>query len=201
MARVDPMSTGAEMSRRTAEAVLARRPGSGDALDALRSGVGEAAAGVEASSEEGSGSTLTAVALSGDRLALVHIGDGRVHLLRDGVLTRLTDDHTVAWPLLDEGSLTEDGLASHPERAHLTQALTPGLLPRPDTLVREVRAGDRYLVSSDGLHAVLPRAEILAVLQDAPDPAAAVAELVRRVLTAGAPDNVACAVGDVAAVG
>jgi len=193
---------GADMSRVTVDAVLAHRPGSGEVLAALRSAVDAAVSGVEElPAGDGSGCTLTALALSGDRLALVHVGDGRVYLLRDGVLTRLTDDHTVAWPLLEGGSLTEDELASHPERALLTQALTPGLLPRPDALVREVRAGDRYLVSSDGLHAVLPRAEILAVLRDVPDPTAAVAELVRRVLTAGAPDNVACAVGDVAAVG
>lgn len=192
---------GADMSRVTLDAVLARRNAAGPALDALRSAVDEAADGVAAIGAEGSGCTLTAVALTGDRLALVHIGDGRVYLLRDGALTRLTDDHTVAWAEFENGGLTEDELASRPQREVLLQALTPGALPRPDALVHEVRAGDRYLVSTDGLHAVLPRAETLAVLRATPDPAEAVAELVRRVLAAGAPDNVACAVGDVVAAG
>lgn len=74
-----------------------------------------------------------------------------------------------------------------------------GEAARHDSLLQEPRVADRYLLSSDGLHAVLPDEVLRAVLVEIPDPEEALAELVRRVHEAGAPDNVACALADVVA--
>ena len=102
------------------------------------------------------GTTLTAMLWSGSQLALVHIGDSRAYLLRDGELFQITHDHTLVQSLLDEGRITAEEAASHPQRSLLLRALDGGDDPAPDLQLREARAGDRYLLCSDGLHAVVP---------------------------------------------
>ncbi|MGV9311066.1 MerR family transcriptional regulator [Streptomyces sp. NPDC003691] len=143
-----------------------------------------------------SGTTLTAMALAGSYLALVHIGDTRAHLLRDGTLFRLTHDHTIVQSMIDEGGLTEEEAASHPARGLLLKALD-GSTAAPDVRLREARPGDRWLLSSDGLAAVVPEDAVRTVLTGAPGPEEAVAALIDRALAGGAPDNVSCVVADV----
>ncbi len=104
---------------------------------------------------EGMGTTLTALLWTGQRLGLVHVGDSRAYLLRDGVLTQITQDHTWVQRLVDEGRITEEEASTHPQRALLMRALGSGEHVEPDLSVREVRAGDRYLICSDGLSGVV----------------------------------------------
>ena len=195
---------GERASAGAVEALIRHRPAAGDVLVALQEAAGHADESVRslAASEPGSettGTTLTALALSGSNIALVHIGDSRAYLLRDGELLRLTHDHTVVQEMVDDGRLTAAEAESHPHRAMLIRALDGKEAARPDALLQEPRVGDRYLLSSDGLHAVLPDEVLRAVLVEIPDPQEALAELVRRVHEAGAPDNVACALADVLA--
>ncbi|MGW1437447.1 MerR family transcriptional regulator [Streptomyces griseus] len=157
---------------------------------------------------DGSGTTLTAMLWTGSRLGLVHIGDSRAYLLRGGELFRITQDHSLVQSMIDDGSLTEEEAASHPQRALLLRALVGGVgsapvavAVRPDVRLREVRAGDRYLLCSDGLSAVVDEAELRAAVMAADDPEAAVRRLVGLAREAGGPDNVACAVADVAVEG
>ncbi|MFE7450683.1 MerR family transcriptional regulator [Streptomyces griseus] len=157
---------------------------------------------------DGSGTTLTAMLWTGSRLGLVHIGDSRAYLLRGGELFRITQDHSLVQSMIDDGSLTEEEAASHPQRALLLRALVGGVgsapvavAVRPDVRLREVRAGDRYLLCSDGLSAVVDEAELRAAVIAADDPEAAVRRLVGLAREAGGPDNVACAVADVAVEG
>ena len=105
---------------------------------------------------EGMGTTLTALLWTGQRLGLVHVGDSRAYLLRDGVLTQITQDHTWVQRLVDEGRITEEEAATHPQRSLLMRALGSGDHVEPDLSIREVRAGDRYLICSDGLSGVVP---------------------------------------------
>ncbi len=65
---------------------------------------------------EGMGTTLTALLWTGQRLGLVHVGDSRAYLLRDGVLTQITQDHTWVQRLVDEGRITEEEATTHPQR-------------------------------------------------------------------------------------
>ncbi|WP_069816720.1 MerR family transcriptional regulator [Streptomyces sp. TP-A0874] len=147
------------------------------------------------------GTTLTAMLWTGSRLALVHIGDSRAYLLRDGELFQITHDHTVVQTMLDEGRITPEEAASHPQRSLLVRALTGGGGATADIRLHEARQGDRYLVCSDGLSTVVPVERMRRVLRTAGEPARAVAELVALANRAGGPDNVSCGVADVVALG
>ncbi|WP_042433163.1 MerR family transcriptional regulator [Streptacidiphilus anmyonensis] len=177
------------------------------AVDALKALSGPPESGLPAAVEaanrdiaglDESGTTLTALVWAGSELALVHVGDSRAYLLRGGELFRLTTDHSQVRTLVDEGRLTEEEAAAHPQRALLTRALDGREGSGVDVSTRQAQPGDRYLLCSDGLSAVLPEAEIRRALVAAEDPEAAVRELVALARRAGGPDNVAAAVGDVA---
>jgi len=140
------------------------------------------------------GTTLTALLWTGSKLALVHIGDSRAYLLRDGGLFRITHDHSVVQSLIDEGRLTPEEAGSHPQRTMLLKALTIGT---PDLKLHDSRRGDRYLLCSDGLTAVVPEHRIRELLTVNPDPEEAVRSLVDAANEAGGPDNVSCVVADV----
>src|SRR2546430_3645777 len=89
------------------------------------------------------GTTVTAMLWSGSQLALVHIGDCRAYLLRDGELFQITHDHTVVQSLIDEGRITPEEAASHPQRSLLLRAID-GTAVELDTSLHDARAGDRY---------------------------------------------------------
>ncbi|WP_377270284.1 MerR family transcriptional regulator [Peterkaempfera sp. SMS 1(5)a] len=148
---------------------------------------------------EGLGTTLTAMLWSGSQLALVHIGDTRAYLLRDGELFRITHDHTHVQSLVDEGRLTPEEAASHPQRALLIRALFGNGAPQADLSLHEARPGDRYLLCSDGLSAVAAETELHTVLTSIADPEEAAQHLVDLANGHGGPDNIACAVADVIA--
>ncbi|MCG5216117.1 MerR family transcriptional regulator [Streptosporangium soli] len=147
----------------------------------------------------GAGTTLTAMLWSGNQFALLHVGDSRAYLLRGGELTQITHDHTLVQSLVDEGKLTLEEAASHPERATLQRALDSGDTTEPDLHLREAHPGDRYLLSSDGLHAVLPEQSLRHVLETAATPQEAVDRLSALAHDHGAPDNISCVVADVPA--
>jgi serine/threonine protein phosphatase PrpC len=184
---------------------LETEPVAADALlgvlaDAARQ-AGEAVRGIAAGAKDAdrTGTTLTAMLWTGSHLGLVHIGDTRAHVLRDGELLQITQDHTMVQSLVDEGRLTVAEAASHPQRALLVRALSgaPGPAPQPDLRLHEVRAGDRYLLCSDGLSAVVPADDLRRTLTTAAEPDAAALALVAAANTAGGPDNVSCVVADV----
>jgi PPM family protein phosphatase len=144
------------------------------------------------------GTTLTALLWSGSQLGLVHIGDSRAYLVRDGKVFQITNDHTLVQSLLDDGKITEDEVSSHPQRSLLLRALSAdGKSDQPDMQLLQARPGDRYLLSSDGLHVTAAADAIKNVLLTEQDPDRAAAELVKLAMDAGAPDNITCIVADV----
>ncbi|SCE68719.1 Serine/threonine protein phosphatase PrpC [Micromonospora viridifaciens] len=140
--------------------------------------------------------TLTAILRRGSQLALVHVGDTRAYLLRGGELFRLTQDHTYVQSLVDQGRLSPTEAAAHPQRALLVRALGSGAQVEADLALRTALVGDRYLLCSDGLSAVVGQ-ETLHDALAADDPETAVGRLVDLAYAEGAPDNVACVVADV----
>ncbi|HET6187035.1 MAG TPA: protein phosphatase 2C domain-containing protein, partial [Trebonia sp.] len=177
----------------------------GDLLNALSDAITAATSSLRAAAESDpefadSGSTLTAMLWSGSRLALVHIGDSRAYLLRDGGLFQITHDHSVVQSLIDAGRLTPEEAWSHPQRAMLLKSLgtTAGT---PELSLHDAQPGDRYLLCSDGLSAVVPAADIRETLA-APEsaPADVVQRLIELANATGGPDNIACVVADVTAV-
>lgn len=144
----------------------------------------------------GMGSTVTGLYWLGTQFALVHVGDSRAYLLRDGQLVQMTHDHTYVQTLVDSGSITAEEAAYHPRRSLLMRALD-GMNPvEADLSLREARIGDRYLLCSDGLTGVVKDAEIAAILLEG-EPTGCVTRLVDRALERGAPDNVTVVVADV----
>ncbi|MFE3323994.1 PP2C family protein-serine/threonine phosphatase [Streptomyces sp. NPDC059176] len=146
---------------------------------------------------EGMGTTLTALLWTGQRLGLVHVGDSRAYLLRDGVLTQITQDHTWVQRLVDEGRITEEEAITHPQRALLMRALGSGDHVEPDLSIREVRAGDRYLICSDGLSGVVSHQTLEETLASYQGPQETIQELIQLALRGGGPDNITCIVADV----
>lgn len=146
---------------------------------------------------EGMGTTLTALLWTGQRLGLVHVGDSRAYLLRDGVLTQITQDHTWVQRLVDEGRITEEEATTHPQRSLLMRALGSGDHVEPDLSIREVRAGDRYLICSDGLSGVVSHQTMEDTLASYQGPQETVQELIQLALRGGGPDNITCIVADV----
>lgn len=172
----------------------------GGVLNLLEDAVRGAAQAVQdvADGSDGIGTTLTALLWTGSRLALVHIGDSRAYLLRDGELFLITHDHTVVQSMIDEGRLTPEEAVSHPQRSFLLKALTgDGTQTIPDLRLHDTHPGDRYLLCSDGLSAVVPEPRIRELLTSPAAPDETVQALVGAANEAGGPDNVSCVVADV----
>jgi PPM family protein phosphatase len=163
---------------------------------AVRAGNSAIAAQVEMEPDlEGMGTTLTAILFDGNRIGLVHIGDSRGYLLRDGEMTQITKDDTFVQTLVDEGRITAEEAHSHPQRSLIMRALT-GHEVEPTLTMREARAGDRYLLCSDGLSDPVSDETILEALQ-IPDVAESAYRLIELALRGGGPDNVTVVVADV----
>ncbi len=163
---------------------------------AVHAGNAAIAAQVEMEPElEGMGTTLTAILFDGNRIGLAHIGDSRGYLLRDGELTQITKDDTFVQTLVDEGRITREEAHSHPQRSLIMRALT-GHEVEPTLTMREARAGDRYLLCSDGLSDPVSDETIREALQ-IPDVAEAAYRLIELALRGGGPDNVTVVVADV----
>ncbi|MFD2764044.1 PP2C family protein-serine/threonine phosphatase [Micromonospora eburnea] len=173
----------------------------GDALvDALRSAVGTANQQlrdtVDANPQlEGMGTTLTATLFSGSKLGMVHIGDSRAYLLRNGEFTQITKDDTYVQMLVDEGRISAEEASSHPQRSLLTRALD-GRDIDPEYSVRQVLPGDRYLICSDGLSGVVSADTIGDTMREYTDPQQCVERLVQLALRGGGPDNITVIIAD-----
>jgi PPM family protein phosphatase len=146
---------------------------------------------------DGMGTTLTAMLWSGPRVALCHIGDSRAYLLRDNELYQITHDHTLVQKLQDEGRISPDEAATHPQRSLILRALDGRGEAEPDLSLREARIGDRYLLCSDGLSGVVSAETLHRTLTTVPEPDRAVIQLVDLANRGGGPDNITCIVADV----
>jgi protein phosphatase len=151
---------------------------------------------LENSALDGMGTTVTAVLSSGDMLGVLHVGDSRAYLLREGILSQVTHDHTLVQDLVDQGRITPEQANTHPQRSLLMRALD-GREVEPDLSVRQARDGDRYLLCTDGLSGVVSEETILETLL-LPTPQDAVDQLVDLALKGGGPDNITVVVADIA---
>jgi protein phosphatase len=148
-------------------------------------------------STEGMGTTLTALLWAGAQVALCHIGDSRAYLLRDGELSQITNDHTLVQSLVDDGRLTKEAAASHPQRSLVMRALQSSIPADPDLTMRQAQLGDRYLLCSDGLSDVVTDDTLRKTLQQLTDLDEAVEQLIDLAIRSGGPDNITCVLADV----
>ncbi len=146
----------------------------------------------------GMGTTVSAILRSGDQIAIAHIGDSRIYLLRDGELKQITADHTFVQRLVDSGRITPEEAAVHPRRSVLMRVLGDvDAAPEIDTTIHDLKPGDRWLLCSDGLSSYVSDDKIDAALKGNPDPKDAADRLVKESLDQGAPDNVTIVIVDV----
>ncbi len=140
--------------------------------------------------QAGMGTTLTAVYVGEHEVAIAHVGDSRAYCLREGELLRLTDDHTLVDELLRQGRLTPEEAIEHPQRSVITRALGPEGVVEVDTRTFQARAGDVYLLCSDGLTTMLSEQEIVELLLAHPRLHDAGEALIAAANAAGGRDNV-----------
>lgn len=149
--------------------------------------------------KEGMGTTLDVLLVAGGRAFLAHAGDGRAYRLRAGGAERLTADHTLTQALVDRGELTPEEARVTSLRSVLMNALgaTPEL--HVDTEALELRAGDRLLLCSDGLHDLVSEEAEIAERVGEREPEAAIAALVELARERGGHDNITALLVEVGA--
>lgn len=146
----------------------------------------------------GMGTTLTVARVVEGTLQVAHVGDSRAYLLRDHDLQQLTTDHTLVQRLVDIGDITAEEALTHPQRNVLLRVL--GTEPSVEVDEHEValRVGDRVLLCSDGLTAMLDDERIRRVLASTDGhPDVGAARLVAEANEAGGVDNITVIVIDV----
>jgi serine/threonine protein phosphatase PrpC len=140
---------------------------------------------------EGSGTTLTAALLMGDKMTIAHVGDSRAYVLYiDGNRESLTQDHSLVKRLEELGQITADEAAIHPQRNVLYRALGQGEPFQPDIASYPLPRAGHLLICSDGLWGVIPESKLLQLVNSASSPQSACQNLIDAANAAGGPDNI-----------
>ncbi len=186
---------GEVASHAAVEAVAAGLPEEGTAEDRLAAVVRRANEAIfrmsrEDDSRAGMGTTLTAVHVGEQDVAIAHVGDSRAYRFRDGELSRLTEDHSLVEEMRRRGQLTAEEADEHPQRSIITRALGP----EPDVLVDTrswpARDGDVLLLCSDGLTSMISEAQVAEILREATGLEQAGRALIAAANRAGGRDNI-----------
>ncbi len=138
----------------------------------------------------GMGTTLTAAYVGEEELAVAHVGDSRLYCLRDGELTRRTHDHSLVEELVREGKITPEEADEHPQRSIITRALGPEGDVAVDHHTWRARAGDVYLICSDGLTSMVPEGDVAEIIGSSDSLAGAGSALIDAANQAGGRDNI-----------
>lgn len=141
----------------------------------------------------GMGTTVTAALVDepNGTVAIGHVGDSRAYLLRDGELQQLSTDHSLVAELVQSGVLTPEEAERHPQRSAITRALGTDPAVEVEVQTVEGRAGDLFVLCSDGLSAMLDDGEIAAAIATADgDPQSAGEALVAAANAHGGEDNI-----------
>ena len=136
------------------------------------------------------GTTLVAMVVENGRAIIGHVGDSRAYLLRDGALNRLTSDHSWVNEQVKLGLLSDEAAQRHPMRNIVTRALGSRTEAMAELREEGMRAGDVFLLCSDGLNTMVPDPDIETILRRfGKEPERACQELVSRANERGGEDN------------
>jgi PPM family protein phosphatase len=141
-------------------------------------------------SRSGMGTTLTGALVSDDEVSIVHVGDSRAYLLRDGELRQLTRDHSLVEELRRRGRLTSEEAEEHPQRSIITRALGPDAEVDVDLHSHQVRNGDVFLICSDGLTSMVREERLRQILVGSKSLDAAADALIEEANRRGGRDNI-----------
>jgi PPM family protein phosphatase len=138
----------------------------------------------------GMGTTVTAAYVGESEVTIAHVGDSRAYVLRAGDLIRLTKDHSLVGELVARGKLTEEQAEMHPQRSVITRALGSEPDVEVDVHVYQARAGDLFMLNSDGLTSMVPEARVKPIIEGAATLEQAGRELIAAANEAGGRDNI-----------
>lgn len=138
----------------------------------------------------GMGATVVAVMLHGDEAIVVHMGDSRAYLLRDGRLRLLTKDHSVIQILLDAGHITPEQAQFHPDRNRITASIGMPGDPTPDSRRVHLKVGDKLLLCTDGLANMIHDLHIGQLMDQQEPPETICRTLIDAANAAGGDDNI-----------
>ena len=138
----------------------------------------------------GMGTTTTAAYVDDDEVVIAHVGDSRAYLLRDGDLIRLTKDHSLVGELVARGKLTEEQAEQHPQRSVITRALGPEANVQVDVDIFPAKAGDLFLLCSDGLTSMVHEPKLRPLFDDTDSLETLGKRLIDAANAAGGRDNI-----------
>lgn len=150
--------------------------------------------------KHGMGTTVSALILKEGRFYIGQVGDSRVYLLRDGELRQLTKDHSYVQEQVDAGVLTPEQARYHPYSNVITRCVGAGSEVQPDTMVGEVKAGDVFLLATDGLTGMVDDRRLQRLLSSRATPQRVVEALIAEANGRGGLDNITAIVVHVLSV-
>jgi len=141
----------------------------------------------------GMGTTVSGVTVHGNICTAYNAGDSRVYILRGGVITQITEDHSVVQQLYRQGAITEEEMLTHPQKNLITRAV--GVRNEVETDVSEISLlpGDRILCASDGLTNFVSKSDLARMLGD-DDFYNIPLKLIEKALSNNASDNITAVV-------
>ena len=167
----------------------------GQLLDGLQTAIQDANreiinASMEDASMRGMGTTATVLVTKGNQLYVGHVGDSRAYLIRNRRIDQITEDHSIVAQLVRARAITPQEAARHPYRNVITRCLGMQVEVEADTQQRELKAGDRLLICSDGLSGLVSDDEMLQMVLSSDDPQKTCQDLVNLALERGGSDNI-----------
>lgn len=121
-------------------------------LNSCIEGANELVYGKAAGENKGMATTTVLCCIRGDKAYVVNVGDSRAYLIRDGMIRQITKDHTLVQEMLDNGLITEEEAAKHPDRHMITRAVGGDSRVRADFFNFEIYPRDVIILCSDGLY-------------------------------------------------
>lgn len=138
----------------------------------------------------GMGTTVTAGIVLGNELIIAHVGDSRAYIIRNNDIIQITNDHSLVGEMLRCGGLTEEQASNHPQKNVLTRAMGTAPNIRIDLHRKNIQAGDKILLCTDGLINHVRPKEIVEIISTQPDLGSCLRELMKIALERGGVDNI-----------
>jgi serine/threonine protein phosphatase PrpC len=141
------------------------------------------------------GTTVTMVAVLGNRAVISNVGDSRTYLLRNHELIQVTWDHSLVASLVSEGQIPPEEIFTHPQRNVIYRFLGQKGMIQPDIFHRTLKSGDHLLLCSDGLWEMVHDDQVIIhIIMDARSPRQACEDLIEEANIAGGEDNISVVV-------
>lgn len=189
----DDSSVTANASREMGGSAIPAKPGSAElkaAIDEANRAIYDAAH--QEDSRSGMGTTIVAVLIKGNALAIGHVGDSRIYMVRQGEIEQLTQDHSLVMEQVRLGYITAEQAETSELQNVILRALGSEEAVQADVEDLLALKDDVFLLTSDGLTRHLRDEEILKIIEESPSLETACNELIRTAKDRGGQDNITC---------